>query len=342
MQQTTSRRTRSRKRKSSAVLALAVLSGAWGCSPGPELVYVDVGSVKLMQGARPQADGSFRADGYSIQQSIPDLSGQDLMIGSAERRAQEALDVYKKAQEQAAQSVLERLKLAYLEEAKLYEQTEQTALKASYAQWVDSALAELHDLFVAHAEKEEPLRYALVKLVGFPDPDPNSVKVPLPENLAATKRFEAAKAVRAHLEALDKAYDAEVSSRMTEIERRKAQRLGEIAATGTAMRLDAVERARRESEAVAANALAVLEHTALDPEAKLAPVPGASSTVNSGPVSVPPSGQGAAPGETRSDVQAQLQVFLKAYGYRLTTDPRKGRNVTQQFVEWRLKYKVGP
>jgi len=343
MQPTISPPTRSRKRTSRALLALAsVLVGAWGCVPSPELVYVDLEAAELRAAPSVPGSGGFSAESFSIHESIADLEGKDLLIGSAEERAVQALDVYRKAQERAAQAVLDRLRAAYLAEVALYESTEAEALRAEYAVWLEAELQALHVIFVAHAEKVEPLRYDLTMLVGFPDPDPNSVKVPLQSNVRAYQNHLAAKAVRGQIKALGDDFRRAVAGRLDRINLQRAERLRAIGAQGDVMRQDALRRAQAEANAVSETTLPALERTVLDPEAKLPPVAGASSSVNSQAVTVPSAQATDLPAETTEDLESQLQVFLKTFRYRLTRTPALGRNVTQEFVKWRLKYVAGP
>jgi hypothetical protein len=320
---------------------VSVLVGAWGCVPSPELVYVDLDAAELRETAPVSLGGGFSAEALSHEESIADLEGQDLLIGSAEERAVRALEVYRKAQEQAAQAVLDRLETAYLAEVALYESTEATALREEYARWLDTELQELHEVFVEHARRVEPLRYELTRLVGFPDPDPNSVKVPLQSNVRAYQNHLAAKAVRGQIKALGDAFRQNVAGRLERVDRERTERLNAISAQGEAMRQDALRRAQAEANAVSESALPALERTVLDPEARLSPVAGASSSVNSRAVTVPAAGESNPPVETRADLESQLQVFLKTFRYRMTKSPTLGRNVTQEFVEWRRKYVAG-
>ena len=340
MQLTTLRLTWSKKRTSKGLLLALV--GVWGCAPGPELVYVDVGQATLHSALSIDGAPALFSEGSAHTAEIPDLSGQDLYIGSAEQRAIEALELFRRAQQRATEAVFERLKNAYMTEAALFESSEASSLDAEYAAWLDEAMAELHETFVLQAELVEPLRYRLTKIVGFPDPDPGSVKVPLATNEKATRNFEAARDLRQQIAALDAAYKKKVEDRLSAIEERRDARLRSIGSQGDVMRAEALRRAHAEADAVSQVALAELERTALDPEARLAAVPGASSSVNSGPLSVlpPPSSGGTV--ETKADVEAQLEVFLKVHGYRLSRRPAFGRDATQEFLQWRRKYVGGP
>ncbi len=336
---TTSLRTRPRKRTSK--FALLVLVGVWGCAPDPDLVYVDLEAAELRSTVSSGAAVGFDAEAYSLLQSVPPLAGADVNFGSAEDRAIEALNVYRETQRDAAKAVLERLRVAYVNEVDLSAKTDKDDAHKAYAAQIDAEVKELYTVFVAHAEKVEPLRFELTQIVGFPDPDPRSLKVPLEANERAYKRFLQARTLREQIIALDTAYRAEVARRLGAIEGVRDARLALVDVLAEAKRNDALRRAQVEADRVSKDVLAALEPTTLDPGARLPAIPGASSSVNSGRVSVPSQAGSGAMHETREDVKAQLVVFLKTYGYRQTRDASLGRDATQEFLEWRRKYTDG-
>jgi hypothetical protein len=321
---------------------LAALLGVWGCGPDPDLVYVDLDAVDLRE-SRPAGGGyGFDTETYSLEQTVPPLGETDVFFGSAEERAVAALQVYQQAQREAAQAVLERLRKAYLVEAEQSVAAQEKGVEQDYQKWLDEAVEGLYELFVQYAAEIEPVRYELTQIVGFPDPDPRSLKVPLESNEKAYKSFLRARTLREQIIALEAEYEAEVERRLGALQAARDARLAALATTADELRSDALRRAQAEAEKVTQDARTVLEASALDPEARLPAVPGASASVNSGPVSVVPTP--GAPGlrETREDVEAQLHVFLKTYRYRRTRDATLGRNATQEFLEWRRKYMAGP
>lgn len=340
MQRTTLRQTRSRKRTSSFLL-LAVV-GVWGCSPDPDLVYVNLDAVELRASPAASAGPRFTAEPYAVEKAVPGLEETEVYFGSAEERAVEAMKVYADAQERAAQAVLERLRQAYTVEAEATVTAETREAEEEYMDWLDAAVEELYTEFLLHAEKVEPLRFQLTQIVGFPDPDPRSLKVPHESDKEAYKNFLRARALREQIIALQAEYRRKVDEKFDSLLAAHRARLAAIASTGESLRSDAIARARADADKVTRDAQAALERTALDTEARLPAVPGSSSSVNSGPVSVAsvPGAEGLS--ETREDLEAQLDVFLKTYRYRRTRDAGLGRNATQEFVEWRRKYMAGP
>jgi hypothetical protein len=321
---------------------LLVLVGVWGCASDPDLVYVDLSDAELRQSGPPVTGFRFDVDSYTIVQELPGIEPTNVFFGSAQERAVEALRVYRQTQQDAAEAVLERLRKAYLNEVELSVRTETTQADKEHSARLDKAVEEIHAVFLRHAAAVEPLRYELTQLVGFPDPDPRSLKVPLEENQEAYKRFLRARTLREQIIALDEEYRTEVARRMAAVRAVRDQRYAEIEADAGAKRSDALARARQEADRVSNDAMAALEPTALDPSAQLSAVPGATASVQSGPVSVAtqPS-QSAVLRETEQDLEDQLEVFLKTYRYRRTPDKSLGRDVTEEFLVWRRKFTDG-
>lgn len=317
------------------------LGGVWGCAPDPALVYVDLDQAAALVVAPVEAQVAVGQEALGSEQAIPDLEQRGLFIGSAAERATEALEIYRQTQEKAAKAVLDRLEKAYALEVDRAERTARAEAAQGYDERLEAMIASLHDVFVDHAEKVGELRYELDRLVGFPDPDPKSLRVPRTSDAQATKRFNDAKAVRDAIQALDDQFRTEVQSRVDALSAAHLLRLNQIGVDADADRRLALERAHRDADALAQDALVLLETTALDPNAQLAAVPGAESSVNSGPVAGRPIAKGADTAETREDLEAQLEVFIKVYRYRLSTRPSEGRDVTQEFLQWRRNYMVG-
>ena len=315
--------------------------GVCGCAPEPDVVFVDLSAVELRASPRTDSSGTFDADPYSVVKAVPDLDGVNVFFGSAEERATETLDLYRETQRQAAEAVLERLKTAYIEEARNRAEADRAVAHREHEERLSSEIDALYGLFVAHAAEIEPLRFELAGIVGFPDPDPRSLKVPAESNQKAYKRFLAARTIRERVIALDKEYKAEVERRMEGIQLRRNALLDSIDSKETAGREEARNRARSEADKVTRDTLDALESSALETEARLPPVTGASSSVNSDPVSVGQAGTAPAKSESRDDLEAQLAVFLKTSGYRLTDSPKGGRDVTQEFLAWRRNYLAG-
>jgi hypothetical protein len=306
------------------------------------LVYVDLSNAELRKSGPAVTGFRFDADSYSLVQELPGIEATDVFFGSAEERAIEALRVYRQTQQEAAEAVLERLKKAYLNEVELTVKTETTQADKVFAERLDKEVEAVHAVFLRYAAEVEPVRFELTQIVGFPDPDPRSLKVPLEENQVAYKRFLRARTLREQIIALDEGYRAEVARRMAAVKALRDQRLAEIESDAGALRSEAVARAKQEADRVSNDALTALEPTALDPSAQLSAIPGATASVQSGPVSVATQpGQSAALRETKEDLEDQLEVFLKTYRYRRTPDKSLGRDATQEFLEWRRKFTDG-
>ncbi|MCH8979110.1 MAG: hypothetical protein IH945_07695 [Armatimonadetes bacterium] len=313
-----------------------------GCASDPSLVYVDLNAVPRMA-VEPQGTGwaARTSEGFESSQSIPGLEARSLFIGSAEDRAAEALAVYAETQRAAIEGVLVRLRASYLAEVDREEQRGLDQIGAEYEVWLDEAVEDLHDLFLDHVGETAELRYRLAWMVGLPDPDPESRNRPLTADKAARRAFDERRAMRDRLKEMDAEYKKAVRERFDGLATERARRTAELAASLEGRRQEARAAAQREAEAVTQEALAAMERTALDPEAQLPGVLGAASAVNSDPVSVAPWRAGDRRAESVDDLRAQLDVFLKVNGYRLTDSPTRGRQKTQEFIAWRRNYLAG-
>ena len=312
-----------------------------GCARDPALVYVDLNKVAAASLQPVDAPRTDKQPEIGSTESIPQLDERDLFIGSAEERATAALELYQKTQEQAAKAVLDRLQKAYTAEAEREAGTETEQARQQYQDGVQKEIDAMHALFEKHAKDVGQLRYDLTAVVGFPDPDPRSLRVPRETDVEATKRFNKAKALRTQIKDLDDAFREEVKTRTATLSEGYNKRLNQIGLEASEARKQALERAKKDADALAQNALALLERTALDPSAKLTAVPGAESSVNSGPEQRKPLAKSTGAKEPRDEIKAQLEVFLKVYRYRLAKRPSEGRDVTQEFLQWRRIYMVG-
>lgn len=338
MQRTTSPRKRSRKRTSKAPLLFLI--GVWGCASGPELVYVDMSAVEPMAvSAAPDARNEHSQEAISSSGEIPALEERSVFIGSDQDKATQALSLYLKTQEQAAESVLKGRREAYLAEVDSLQRDGEELILDEYRAWLDEAFEELHELFLQHAKKIGPLWHDLSWRVGFPDPDPGSITTSSDQFKART--LQEAKELRIGLRAMDGEFRTLVSERLSRIEEERSSRVSAFTAEMDEKRVDALERAQKDADAVTEQAFAILERSALDPEAQLPAVPSVGSAVNSEPA--PrwnwPSRDRLA--ESQDDLRAHLEVFLKVNGFKLAKSPGKARDVTQEFVVWRRNYLAG-
>lgn len=337
MQQTTLQRTLQKKRASSAFLVLIL--GVIGCSSDTAKVYVNLSAIPLVKTERVQTDALISSTGaYRSSVELPELEQRDLFIGSAEEKAREALEVYQTAQEQAVKTVLARLEKAYTAEITKTLRDNQRKVDDEFQTWVDSEISSLRSEFDKHAEIVGALRNDLTGLVGFPDPDPRSIRVPPSHDKEATERFQKATALRALVKEQESKYKNHVRMRLSALEDRRTALMASLAENSDIDRKVALARAQSEARAVAQQALAVLERTALSPETQLPAVTGAQSSVDSRPVISAPLIDATQMIESQESLREQLVVFLKVMNYRLVDSPKKGRDATSEFLEWRQKY----
>ncbi len=336
MQRTTSQQTSPRKRTNSFAFAFALALA--GCRSSADKVYVDLSTVTLQKVATVDPVAASEGNRYSGSVELPSLDERELFIGSAEDRAREALDVYRKAQEEAVKGVLARLEKSYSIEAARTLKEGQSEIEKQHNAEVDLEIDRLRTDFEKHAETMGTLRNDLTAIVGFPDPDPKSVRVPPTHDKEATAKFNKARGVRTLIEAANQAYTTLVRSRLGALEDKQKSMIEALSKQSDTDRAEVVRRAQAEALAVAQQAQAVLERSALAPETQLPAVPGAATSVDSLPVAAPPFTKAAPVAESPESLREQLNVFLRVMNYRLVDSPKKGRDATQEFVEWRQKY----
>ena len=331
----------SKKRKSRAGLwALLSLTGVCGCASGPELVYVDLSAVEpLSVNVAPSAASGHEPREIGSTGSILALEERRVFIGSAQDKASDALEVYLQTQAEAAESVLNGLRDAYMAEVDSAQRDGEQLILEEYKAWLDTEFDELHAEFVKHAKLTGPLRYELSWKVGFPDPDPGSLATSTDE--IEMRKLESVKGVRERLNALDSTFRSLVAERLGRLEREQESKMRALEAEMNGERAAALQRAQKEADAVTAQAFAILQRSALDPEAQLPAVPSVESAVNSElatrwtwQTSDPPS-------ESQEQLRAQLAVYLRVHGFQLTEQHGEGRDVTQEFVVWRRIYLAG-
>lgn len=264
-----------------------------------------------------------------------------MFIGSAEDRAREALEYYKNAQDEAVAGVLARLERAYVVEVSQGLKDRRSAIQEEYALKTQEEIALLRKEFEEHSRVVGALRNDLTGLVGFPDPDPKSIRVPPSHDKVATDKFLKAKEIRLAIHVAGSEYKRTVETRLRALEDQRAVAMKVLEEEATKERSDALKRAEKEARAISEQAESVLERTALSPETRLPAVKGSQSSVDSRPVTPQPFVRSSPLSESPEAIREQLDVWLRVMNYRLVDRPSKGRDATEEFVQWRQKYIAG-
>lgn len=332
----------SQRKPTSSRAALFVLFGVLGCGKPAERVYVDLTAVSLSTSPVVEvSDGVARGQAIRTDVALPELGQRDLFIGSEEDRAKKALEVYSKTQESAVAGVVDRLEKLYMAEVSAAQREEAQRIQDAYHVRAQEELDRLRADFEAHAETVGELRAKLAAIVGFPDPDPKSLRVPPSHDKSASAKFQDAKGLREQIIAQDTKFRDLAATRMKSLEDERAQMLARLEYQTQEQRSRAVERAREESKSVAQQSLSVLERTALSPETQLPAVAGVGSSVDSRPRAPQPIQPGTSVVESAKALKEQLDAFLRVHNYRLAKAKGRARDATQEFVAWRKKFTEG-
>ena len=314
--------------------------GVCGCASDPEFVYVDLDAVELRTvSSAPQTESGFVSQEIASSVTIDALDERSVFIGSSQDKAEEALRYYLETQEVAAAAVLKDLQEAYLAQVDTLQKEGEESLAVEYRLWLDSAFEELHTEFEVHADEVGKLWRSLSWRVGFPDPDPRSLAKS--SDFTRSRQLAEAKELREDIRQRDTSFRDLVSEKIGLIQAERDRKLGQYRSEMDTQRIIELDRAKKEADAFTEQAFAILERSALDPEAQLPAVPRADSAVNSAPAPRWDWQKPTLPKETRDDLRTQLEIFLKVNGFKLADSREGAKDVTQEFVAWRRNYLAG-
>gem|GEM_PF-4205154 len=328
------------------LLALALV----GCGSELKPVYVDLAQV-------PQADAPSATPSVALPMSAPAPgSGLSLDALPEQRLALDQNDERLKL----TQASLERIRAAALKD---YRTRLETESMAEIREWTKDELAKLgperarateavfgtyRALFDAYAPAKGRIRLELANDVGFPDPDPDSLRAPDPEATDAWTAFQRAVDARKTLVTLDSMVDKTWAARLDAIDTRFAEAQAAIVRASAeredAARKAAADEAQRlvqELDSDLGQAVKIDLGQAVKIDRVLEKAPAVAVKIAPTPrvaPSFPGPREPARPADSR---RAQLEIWARVRGYRLV--PRgQGRNATQEFLQWRQSFAPGP
>jgi hypothetical protein len=212
--------------------------------------------------------------------------------------------------------------------------------KASF----EAAQAAVTVEFERYAEKRSPLVARLTSIVGFPDPNPNSVPAPESSPPFAVKRLQEASAIRKDMAELDAQYVATITGLLAKVETKYNVDVETLQKQLDQDRQAAMRRAEAEAVAEAAKTYKDLRPILMGPTQVDLPG-GSEQSLLLPPVPAPM----AAPevrertlnaNQRRSILEAQLQIWLKLNGYDLSKTATGVEDMTAEFVKWRQERKL--
>jgi hypothetical protein len=324
--------------------------GLAGCPRQANLVFVDVQQVVLLDHREtpavepiPEPPDPLPA----LSARLPALERRVVGTGVTQERLQEARQVIRENQRQAYQDLLRAFQRAATREGERLAAQMLLELEPIRLELREQTAERIRSAFEQYAEQKGPLLARLAALVGFPDPDPQSLRQST-EVRYFPPRHEEAREVRAQLAAVEKKYDAMVAQIMADIQAQFDVDLTRVQAQIEQMRQDlhqqAVAEATRQVQRAQEELTATLvqrEIIVVPPEpARIVEIP-AGQRPERVPTLAPQieAEPGWGPAEI---VESDLEIYLAVNGYIRSTTRRGARDVTAEFIEWRRARVAGP
>jgi len=333
-------------RRSNLTIAILIFCGL-GCqqSAQQQRVYVDFQAVLASYKASPLPSRPVPKPPAALPAktvAIPAVEPRTVVVeGTSESKAAAILEENRK---KAVKELTALLSARYTREAeragerRIHELDPKRA--AAYASAQKAVTAE----FDAYAQKRAPLIADLTSIVGFPDPNPNSLPPPASAPPFAVKRLQHAADVRQQINTLDANYE----NRILDLLSQAGKQYGvDLAAIEKQIAIDRAEAMRKaESEAVneAATTYKSLRPILLGPtQVDLPGEPAQSAELPAvpAPMSAPDVRERTlTSGQREAILKSQLDMWIKLNGYQLVSDPQDGKDMTAEFVKWRQERKL--
>jgi len=329
-------------------MALWLLAGGlFGCGKPDPVVFVDISKVPISvppetmaapTPSTPMADTASRG-------VLPAIPERNLFRGGSQERIKSALAMVEANQRRGIDNQREALQDKYLGEVDARAASAREELALKHKSLFDGAHSSISELFRSYAEERGLPGLRLALRVGFPDPDPNSQRIADTRSLRQQRDYRIAKELRQEINKLDAEYKAQALAILSKVEDQVKTDFAQLSRDLDAWRKDALDRARREAEALAEQ---VNRPFTGDLESSLQEKLGARPAVV---VSVPavrstlpqPSVTPSDPTETwKAIVRGQVRLWARLNGYTLVDRPGNARDATQDFLAWRRTYQVGP
>lgn len=329
--------------RSSLPLLLALIVA--GCAPPSQSVRVDLDRIPV---SRLPETTDFKtpeppAPSPEIRVQIPGLK-QDVLEDPSHANQESVAKTIENQQRTARTELEKRLRAVYAEEVRLFQLQVNRDLDRGRPAAYEEANERISERFQRYADEWSPLAAELYDIVGFPDPNPQSLPPKRALGNVAQGRYDRAAALRKQLAAVDAAYDEDKAAILREaqdklsVEEAKAlTRVQELA--------DQLER-KAKQEAFAQVQISVQDlglqladsqpivlnatpsqSVQIPAERPLPPAPQVPSS------DIPNSLK-----DQRARMERDLQIWLQVNRYRL--DPN-ARDATAEFEQWRKRHGVG-
>lgn len=315
-----------------AALALTGL-GCEAAAPGP-MVFIDFDAALIATTSTPAVANALPnppAAQPAKTLAIPGTLGRTLTVDSSQER-----QVIERNRERAERELSRSLATLYQREAERAGQERLKELEPSRQEALRAAQDAVRIAFEAYALKRGPKVARLTAIVGFPDPNPDSLPPTREPDAAVKPRLEEAVALRAEIRTLAREYEVRSQELLAEAERRHDVDLTEAKAEIGRLRVGAIERAEQEAVAEIARSHSELQSLLIpSTTVELPATPPQSRTLPA----EPPYDRAPAVDarvltkqERRQLLVSQATIWAGARGYVIVD--RGGRDATAEFVAW--------
>ena len=335
-------------KNSALYIALSILViGLSSCQKEPNYAYIDFSKIPLPEPSNfepiPEKKDYTPATRKKIKQltlsALPEKKLFEETEKIREKLTAEVLDI---TRNKKYPIIFKELKEIYesdinIAESKAYSKIEQNRQKA-----IDQHFDQIRDLFLKYSVPSGVKLYELTNLVGFPDPDPESLNLPDSKDEQEMKKYNSAKALREDLAKLDQEFRLESKRLLEKIEKELKVKLNKLRTSVDKLQRLASEKAKKEAEQIIKKDIT----TSLPPKKELTmnlpPVKESKITIKDFTYKhedYPVQRKDLlAPIKNKLKQDAQLWADLK--GYELVEDSTKGLNVTEDFIKWRNKFRL--
>jgi hypothetical protein len=241
----------------------------------------------------------------------------------------------KKSEDQAVLELTRRLRETYLVEVRRIEQERLADLDPTKKAYTKVVFDRIRQIFDAYANKRGPLVIRLSFLVGFPDPDPASTRVPDSSRPLQKKRFDESKRLREQIVLLDKQYDASVVNELNSLRESNEEAFTRLKVDIEELRSKAEQQAIDEArKQINTNRDEVRSLIIDSPSVVLESV--GKKKVAFAPASKPKMLKTPAVNlsDGREEIKVDLDIWMAQKGYVLGSR-EKGVDVTLEFILWR-------
>ncbi|MCX7800629.1 MAG: hypothetical protein N2109_09830 [Fimbriimonadales bacterium] len=298
----------------------------------PTLVFVDLGRIPGPAAPSPAVAEARSGSAVPAQTVVlPGAEVRSYLLPSLEQRRRAAVETLRDLEEQTRRLVAARLRAIYwreIEQLLAERRAELEDLSRRLSARVDEGVSLA---FARYAERQGEALAEIALTAGFPD---DGLEPPDEPGAWARRQRERLAAARAEREAAVREFRGAVAELAAEATREYADAAGRLAVELERLRAEADRRAEEQARGIARGYGGGVRSLLAGADKAVAPgLPARSQqlpAVQAGPALGPgpdrvPRGVG---------LRAALQLWAGWNGYKLTDDPRQGRDATEEFAGW--------